>query len=585
MPSDSPHPWPNRLLDVGIDPAEVEEDVRRQIQASAAAGWTSILVAACFGFYYYATGARSMAWAIGAVGLVAVVSLVALRATRKPRIGGGLVTAGLFAAAWAEPWLGAEGPWLYLAVIVALCTHSLPIGWLWILGAGGIAVALAARSGEPWVAMLLALLATGSMGSMFLALARRTEVRLRQEVDTRKRAEQEARAASRVKSEFLANVSHEIRTPMNGILGMADLLLRTDLTKLQRERVEVMEGSAETLMTLVDDFLDLSKIENGTLSLNRTDFGLRDLVGKVLSLLQPRAEAQGLSLNAEVADRVPEELHGDGARLRQVLINLVGNGIKFTREGGVTLSIDSLEGEGSEDEPIRLAFAIEDTGIGVPEELREDLFQPFVQGDSSARRRFGGTGLGLAISQRLVALMGGEIEVESEVEVGSRFSFEVGFSPARAAVGSRRDRRPVARAPAEGLRILVVDDNSVNRLLALTQVEVLGYGVEAVEGGQQALEMLERESFDAILMDCQMPGLDGYETTRRIRRLETVAPQPVIVALTAHAMVGERERCLEAGMDDYVAKPYEVELLAEKLAYWLSAAKRKASTAEGETHP
>jgi signal transduction histidine kinase/ActR/RegA family two-component response regulator len=380
-----------------------------------------------------------------------------------------------------------------------------------------------------------------------------------------------AEEASRIKSEFLANMSHEIRTPLNGIIGFTQLTLDTSLTADQRDYLETAERSAQTLLRVVNDILDFSKIAAGHLELEQEPFSLREIVAAAASTILPEAMGKGLDLSFDIDPKTPDALRGDSARLRQVLLNLLGNAVKFTAKGFIRLEVHRDTAEDAE--PV-LHFVVRDSGIGIPLAQQQLIFEPFSQADGSTTRRYGGTGLGLSISARIARNMRGKIWLESEVGRGSTFHFTArvgGLATPSAALKASVGMSPVRGAPeCPPLTVLIVEDDLTSRTLTSTVLGHWGHSVVTASDGVEAVRLVERRLFDMILMDVQMPHMDGLEATESIRRRERQKGGRVpIVAMTAHAMMGDRERCLAAGMDDYISKPLDMnELMAmiEKIA-------------------
>jgi signal transduction histidine kinase/ActR/RegA family two-component response regulator len=430
----------------------------------------------------------------------------------------------------------------------------------------------------------------GSMAALLLAVLSWVVVLRRrvllQTAVVRKKLEQEkllkhaAEQASRAKSEFLANMSHEIRTPLNGILGFAGLMAESELTGLQREHNEAVRASAGHLLVVINDILDFSRVEGGRLELESLDFSVRQCVESALGSVHSLAAEKGLATSIQIDDDVAGWVRGDAHRLRQVLLNLLGNAVKFTAAGGIAVRVSmapeqgpAAAGSNGSPAPRQIQFAVSDTGVGVPEPQRELIFQPFRQADGSVTRRFGGTGLGLAISRKLVTIMGGRIWLESAEGQGSTFFFTTPLPPGKPPAGDEetsvaaKSQSPTEPPPRRRLSILVAEDNVVNQLLIRTLLEKRGHRVTVVWNGAAVLAARLQDRFDCILMDIQMPEMDGYEATRRIRAEESeTGVHTPIIALTAHAMEGDREKCLQAGLDSYISKPIQMAALEALLA-------------------
>ncbi|AXN34328.1 hybrid sensor histidine kinase/response regulator [Vibrio coralliilyticus] len=423
--------------------------------------------------------------------------------------------------------------------------------------------------------------------------AEQLRVNYQQIIESKEKAE----IANVKKSEFLANMSHEIRTPMNGIVGVAELLKETKPNEVQRNYVDILLTSSHTLLDIINDILDFSKIEAGHFELDPTKFDLKSLIQQQANEYSIRAKQQELFFDCNIDPAVPQEIEADSVRLKQVINNLIGNALKFTHRGYVELNIKLLENETGN----QLQFEVKDTGIGIAKDKLDSIFDKFQQADGSTARQYGGTGLGLAISQKIVELMGGKLQVTSEVDLGSSFYFSIPIDTPSTAIGGLVQSSPnLVEFPASsgtqmkklspkyktGLKVLVVEDTRVNQQVIQVMLNLLGLEVDIANNGVEALEYCQQNEVDAILMDCHMPVMDGYEATQKIRQLEGWAAYVPIIAVTANVIKEDRERCFEIGMNGFLSKPVKPKEIEEALIDYVPAyqsAQNRAKVANGNS--
>ena len=387
--------------------------------------------------------------------------------------------------------------------------------------------------------------------------------------EARERAEQ----SRKFKEQFLANMSHEIRTPMNAVVGMTNLLLKTDPTALQMKYLKAIKQSADNLIVIINDILDISKIEAGRLEFEAVDFSLAETIDGVANTVMFKSDEKGLYLNINIADGIPPVLVGDPVRLNQILLNLASNAVKFTESGGITINVTQ---GAAQDGKVNIKFSVVDTGIGIPEDRLDAIFESFSQADSTTTRKFGGTGLGLTICKQLVELQGGNIGVSSVVGQGTTFYFDLDFAPGNAQSATIEHQKH-ERFSGKGLKILLAEDNAFNQIVAQDTLEGMfeGIVIDIVENGKLAVERVAREHYDLVLMDLNMPVLNGLDATRAIRKLDTEKKKTLVMAMTASATQEAIQECIDAGMNDYISKPFVPEELEEKITALLVSASNK----------
>lgn len=561
-----------------LKPNASSED-RRRARRVVAYSFVLSAAAVLYTIFFFVRGRYPHVAATSIATILGLSTPLVLRLTRSPLIAGNWLHLQLFwVVTWSTYHEGAVAPamiWYVLLPVLALIANGrrVAVAWAVVCSAAVTTFFFLDLSGftftgylDPvtlryvgWLSLLSVLIGVLWVLISYERQEERARASLQEANQQLTLALGRADEASRAKSAFLANTSHELRTPMNGVVGMTSLLMTTELTAEQREYVETIHDSAEALLAVMNDILDLSQMDALGLKLHAEELDVRKRAQSVISLLRGRVGDRPIDLELQVSDRVPERLIGDPIRFSQVLTNLVDNAIKFTRSGQVQVAIDARD----IDDQVELEVSVRDTGIGIREEDRAKVFEPFSQVDDSTTRRYGGTGLGLAICRQLVELMGGTITLESEQDVGSTFRFTARLGHPKEIQPSRSGALPP---------ILVVEDDAVNQLVASAIIARLGFPVDVVASGTEALARYEHGRYGAIVMDCHMPGMDGFQTAAEIRRRENGGSTPII-ALTASSTEEDRTKCIEAGMNDFVTKPVEVETLRRILERWVSEAR------------